>query len=53
MEEKSIIDNEQKKILYNKIIMKIKNAVKYAEEGPYPNAEDVLSDVMSARRIDI
>ena len=53
MEEKSIIDNEQKKILYNELIMEIKDAVKFAEESPYPNAEDVLSDVMSAKRIDI
>lgn len=51
MKEKNIIDNEQKQSLYNDLIEQINNAVKYAENSPFPGVGDVLSDVMSTRRI--
>ena len=51
MSEKNIIDEKQKESLCDELIEQIKKAVKYAEDSPFPSEEDLLSDVISKRRI--
>ena len=51
MREKNIIDEKQKQSLCDELIEQIKKAVKYAEDSPFPSEEDLLSDVISKRRI--
>ena len=51
MKENNIMDAEQQENLTKELIEEIKEAVKYAEDSPFPDDEDMLSDVMSTRRI--
>ena len=51
MKENNIMDAEQQENLTKELIEEIKEAVKFAEDSPFPDDEDLLSDVMSTRRI--
>ena len=51
MKENNIMDAEQQENLTKELIEQIKEAVKYAEDSPFPDNEDMLSDVMSTKRI--
>jgi acetoin:2,6-dichlorophenolindophenol oxidoreductase subunit alpha len=53
MEENNIINQDERKSLLTGLDENVKEAVKFAEESDFPKAEDVLTDVMSSRRIEI
>ena len=51
MKENNIMDDEQQENLTKELIERIEEAVKYAEDSPFPDDEDLLSDVMSTKRM--